>query len=455
MPNSKLVRWQRITAATLFTGYVGYYVCRSNLSVCAKLVEAEFDQQGVTKDDIGMVVSAGVTLYALGKLTNGILADYVGGRTMFLLGMGASIVCTLLLGLSQGFVLFGVLWSANRFVQSTGWVAMVKTVSRWFPIERHASVMGFISLSYLFGDSLVKLYLGALLSIGERADGPPLKWFAEWRPIFFVAAATMTLVAIGVFRLLRTSPNDVGEPEPAAHPANVFGSGGNSAVPVPLRELLAPLLASPMFWVVCCISCGLTLIRETFNFWTPTYLNEATGLDIASAATYSSLVPLSGGISAIVGGKLLDRFQGKHGRVLVPSVALLTLALALLAAVDVRGRPELATALLCVVAFFLIAPYSFLAGVIALDIGGKRGSSTSSGMIDSAGYVGAILSGYVVARIASQYGWSTAFGWLAAASALTGVLTVGYWVMHERQLALAITNAQKGSPDGVSDSREP
>ena len=30
----RTARWQKITLAALFTGYAGYYVCRSNLSVC-------------------------------------------------------------------------------------------------------------------------------------------------------------------------------------------------------------------------------------------------------------------------------------------------------------------------------------------------------------------------------------------------------------------------------------
>lgn len=450
MPQSPLVRWQRITAVTLLVGYIGYYVCRSNFSVCAPLIRAEFAKYGITEEDIGLVVSIGVAIYALGKLVNGLLADYIGGRTMFLLGMVGSIICTVLLGLSSGLVAFGALWGTNRYFQSMGFVAMVKIVSRWFPVERHATVMGFVSLSYLFGDAVIRLYLGTLLSIGARADGLPLAWLADWRPIFFVSALTMALVAAGVYRWLRSSPLDIGLPEPEAHAANVFGSGGNSAALVPLRALLAPLLASPLFWVVCCISCGLTLIRETFNFWTPTFLNEATGLDVADAARCSLFVPFAGGVSAILGGVLSDRIRGRHGRVLVPSVALLTLALTLLAMIDVRGRPALAIGLLCSVAFFLLAPYSFLAGVIALDLGGKRGSSTSSGLIDSAGYVGAILSGHAVAAIATRYGWHRAFGWLAAVSALTGLLTVAYWIMHERQLARAGIILPEGSSDDDS-----
>ena len=37
---------------------------------------------------------------------------------------------------------------------------------------------------------------------------------------------------------------------------------------------MATLARSPAFWIVCLMSLGVTLLRETFNNWTPTYLVE-------------------------------------------------------------------------------------------------------------------------------------------------------------------------------------
>jgi hypothetical protein len=41
----------------------------------------------------------------------------------------------------------------------------------------------------------------------------------------------------------------------------------------------------------------------------------------------------------------------------------------------------------------MIGPYSYLAGAIALDLGGKAGGATTSGTIDAVGYLGEILAG--------------------------------------------------------------
>ena len=71
---------------------------------------------------------------------------------------------------------------------------------------------------------------------------------------------------------------------------------------------------------------------------------------------------------------------------------------------------------------------------MAVELGGKRGSSTAAGLIDSAGYFGAVISGWGIAKIATDRGWGTAFGFLAGVSVLTGVAGLIYWFCHENQL---------------------
>jgi MFS transporter, OPA family, glycerol-3-phosphate transporter len=100
--------------------------------------------------------------------------------------------------------------------------------------------------------------------------------------------------------------------------------------------------------------------------------------------------------------------------------------------INVTGRPWAAMALIAVASFFLIGPYSYLSGVMALDLGGKRGSSTASGLIDGAGYLGAIASGYGVARIAQEYGWFGVFTALAGACGLTLIVALAYLILSER-----------------------
>jgi len=420
MSDARLARWQNVTLGTLFTGYVGYYICRANLSVCTPLLLQEYGSPEFNKETIGNIASAGLIAYVIGKITNGLSADYLGGKKLFITGMIGSIVCTVLFGLS-GVAAFTLIWAVNRYFQSMGWVSLVKVASRWYPVYRHATVMGILSASYLIGDAIAKAYLGTFIT-----------YDFGWRSVFGVAAGTFSLIAVGALLLLRSSPNDVGELEPAANPENVYGHAGDSAEPVHVFTLLAPLFKNFTFWIVCVINFGLTLIRETFNFWTPTFLFEATGLAAGDAAIKSLLFPLVGAASVFIAGLLSDRLGRQHGRVVVPCLVLLVVTLFLLSNISVEGRPTLALIFISAVSFFLLAPYSYLSGVMALDIGGKRGSSTTSGLIDAAGYLGAILSGTAIGQLAENYGWTSAFRFLAWVSVATIVAAVIYWVAHER-----------------------
>jgi sugar phosphate permease len=67
------------------------------------------------------------------------------------------------------------------------------------------------------------------------------------------------------------------------------------------------MLLSKEFRLACLLSLGFTLVRETFNLWTPTYFTQAIGLSAADAAGKSALFPFFGGVSVLVVGVLSDR----------------------------------------------------------------------------------------------------------------------------------------------------
>src|SRR5262249_3433022 len=177
---ARLRRWRTATAATLLLGYAGYYVCRSNLSVAAPLLLAD-PSTGLDKATLGAIVSAGVLAYAIGKAANGVVTDFLGGRAAFRGGMLLRTGATVWFGAGAGALVLTAAWILNRFVQSAGWGALVKVASHWFEPARYGLVMAVLSQSFLFGDALGRLWLGALLAPGlgwrrpfVAAPAPPL-----------------------------------------------------------------------------------------------------------------------------------------------------------------------------------------------------------------------------------------------------------------------------------------
>jgi OPA family glycerol-3-phosphate transporter-like MFS transporter len=413
-----MIRWQRVTVGTLLVGYSGYYLCRSNLSVAAKMLK-EPGAGGLSAEALGAIMSVSVLLYALGKLCNGVLTDFLDGRRIFLCGMIASVICTFVFGLGTGAVVLGVAWSANRFVQSMGWPALTNIAARWFPASRQAMVMGVLSLSYLFGDAVARLLLGGFIKLG-----------VGWRGLFFLSGGLLGAIALASWRTLKSDPADVGLPDPDPGAAPAVAPGGETYNP---WAGLWALLCSGQMWLVCLMNCALTLIRETFNNWTPTYLSEVVGLSVGDSALGSVAFPLTGGVAALAGGWLSDRCGGRHGRVMLPSLLLMVVALAALSVVPLQGRPVEGVLLLAGVALFLMVPYSFCSGVLAIDLGGKRASATAAGLIDTAGYLGGAFAGWGVAVLATRNGWPTAFGVLAVTGLLAAAAAVAYIVRLPRR----------------------
>ncbi|MGB7220613.1 MAG: MFS transporter [Vicinamibacterales bacterium] len=423
---ARLRRWQVTTVAVLLVGYAGYYLCRSNLSVAAPMMLAESSGLGLDRQSFGLISSLGVFAYAIGKLVTGVLGDFLGGRRMFLVGLFGAVLASVVFGLGSGISLFVAAWILNRFVQSGGWGGLVKVASAWFSPRVYGSIMGVLSLSFLFGDAAGRYFLGTLISRGFG-----------WRAVFFIAAAVLAAIGLFAVLLLRSRPRDLGLPEPPVSPLSLFGPTGRPGPlgppgdderPASVLDLLRPYARSGSFWLVCAMSCGLTLIRETLNTWIPVYLVDVHGVSVASAAQYSALFPFVGGLSTLATGWASDRVgKGNRAAVAVPCLALCAASLAGLAWASRAGALTPALFLIGSVAFWLLGPYSLLAGAMAMDLGGRTGPATAAGLIDSAGYLGAVLSGFAFGRLVDVLGWATALRALVLVAGLTLVAALAYW----------------------------
>jgi sugar phosphate permease len=428
-----LRRQQAGTVLLLFCGYAAYYFCRADLSVATPLIVEELHGRGLPADvalvRIGALSSAGVLAYAIGKLFLGGLGDLWGGRRSFLVGLGGATLFTLLFAASGALPVFTLAWVGNRLTQSIGWAGLLKVCSKWFDYSSYGTIVGVLSLSYLIGDAVARQIMGQLIESGFG-----------WRALFGCAAAVAGALFIANAWWLRESRVEAGHAEALVNPLNLFGA--SEARPRGIVELMKPLLTSRAFLLVCLLSFGCTVVRETFNTWTPQYLRSFLGFSAASAGKWSSLFPAVGAVSVLATGWLSDRF-GPNGRslLLLAGLSATAVALALLMAAPAGpANSVLPLVLIGVVAFCLLGPYSYLGGAIALDFGGRQAGAASSGVIDGIGYLGGVLAGDTVARIASGYGWRGVFVALAAVSAAAAVAALALF-LHQRQRAQAAGTA--------------
>jgi OPA family glycerol-3-phosphate transporter-like MFS transporter len=416
--------WQTSTLAGLFIGYSGYYICRSNLAVATPLIISEFSGQGINKEVIGQIASLGVVFYALGKVVNGVLGDFIGGKKVFLIGMVGSVIATITFGLGAGLTVFFAAWATNRLVQSMGWGGLVKTTANWVAYQSYGRIMAFLSLSFLFGDIVAKLLLGQLI----RMD-------IGWRELFFVAAALLAIIACMSFFMVRSNPEEVGYESPAVNPDNLFTEDKQGEKPQSLKELLLPYFKSLPFLLMLAISFGLTAIREAFNFWIPTYLFESTGFTEGEASQFSAAFPVFGMVSILGAGYLSDTLlKGKRGVLICIACVPITLVLCMMG-LGLKGT-IIPLVLISLAGLLVLGPYSFLAGAMSLDMGGRKGAATASGLMDAVGYVGGTLAVWLTGRLAERSGWNSAFIVLAVVAAFTAVAAFVYYLTQERTRAI-------------------
>src|SRR5581483_12403782 len=289
-PTGSLRLRQALVVVLLFAGYGSLYFCRADLSVATPLLVDALGRHGIAHDQaiirIGSIASLGVLAYGLGKFFLAGLGDVWGGRLSFLIGLIGATLFTMLFTLGLSLPLFSVAWLGNRLTQSVSWAGLIKVSSKWFDYSSYGTVLGVLSLSYLIGDAVSRQLMGMLI---HRGYG--------WQALFYFAAAVAGACLLMNLLFLRESRATLGFTEARTNPLNLFAQ--SESRPASIGALLRPLFLSPAFQLVCLLSFGCTIVRETFNMWTPVYLRDYLGYNAGDAAGLSSIFPGVGAISVL------------------------------------------------------------------------------------------------------------------------------------------------------------
>ena len=141
--------------------YSLYYVCRMSLSVVKQPL---IDEGLLTAGQLGVIGSALLFVYAVGKFMNGFIADYCNIRRFMATGLLVSSVINLLLGvlgIINGvtafapvfiFLMFAVLWGINGWMQSMGSPPGVISLSRWFSKAQRGTFYSIFSATPYIGE---------------------------------------------------------------------------------------------------------------------------------------------------------------------------------------------------------------------------------------------------------------------------------------------------------------
>ena len=150
----------RQVSAMLFV-YAIFYICRLAFSASKKDM---IEQGAYTAKEIGIVGSAMLIAYAIGKFVNGFVADRVNVRRYIMFGLFVSAMANFVVGFHVPALMLAVVWFVNGLAQSTGAPCCVVALSRWWPKERRGTYYGIWSCSNNLGEVFAYILTAGVMS---------------------------------------------------------------------------------------------------------------------------------------------------------------------------------------------------------------------------------------------------------------------------------------------------
>ncbi|BBM81969.1 bifunctional serine/threonine protein kinase/MFS transporter [Candidatus Uabimicrobium amorphum] len=354
-----------MTFALLFFGYFAYYLTRANMSVAQLSI---VDTTALTTKDLTAITSWGIMFYAIGKFTNGMIADKIGGKSIFILGMIGSVYSTCMFATGETYAWFLGWWCCNFYFLSMGWSGLIKICSHWYGgHKQRGTIMGIMSFSYQMGEAVAKAVTTLLASFS----------LLIWQGLFFVPAALLAIAALIVFLFLKEQPSN--RPAVCETPN--------------IKKVLQTLFTSRAFLLMIWGGFALTMVRGFFQSYSPQLLADR-GLVNEEAGYVSTLFPIAGMVGTFLAGWISDKMNGNRGPVLV--VPCMILAFMMFGSGLFFHSLFLLQGFLIISGFLIYAAYSVLGGVAAIDVGGNQAPSTTAGVLDGFGYLGYAVGSFLM-----------------------------------------------------------
>ena len=376
----KRLQWSTFLAATL--GYSMYYVCRLSLNVVKKPI---VDEGIFSETELGIIGSVLFFTYAIGKFSNGFLADRSNINRFMSTGLLVTAMVNLCLGFINSFILFAVLWGISGWFQSMGAASCVVGLSRWFTDKERGSFYVFWSASHNICEATTFILVASIVST------------LGWRYGFLGAGTIGLLGALLIWRCFHDTPESKGLPSINAPKEKKAMSTLETKE---FNRAQKAVLKNPAIWILAFSSAFMYISRYAVNSWGIFYLETQKGYSTLDASYIISISSVCGIIGTMLSGVISDKlFNGSRN---IPALIFgLTNVLALCLFLLVPGvhfwLDALAMVLFGVGIGVLIC---FLGGLMAVDIAPRNASGAALGVVGIASYVGAglqdVMSGILI-----------------------------------------------------------
>jgi OPA family sugar phosphate sensor protein UhpC-like MFS transporter len=419
-----LYRRHRLRVMLAITaGYGVIYTCRLALGVVKKpLIDAGIFGPA----ELGLIGSALFYSYAIGKLTNGFLADHANMKKFLAVGFLLSALCNFGMGFSTVVWLSALLWGLNGWFQSLGAPGGVVAMTAWFSNRERGRYYGIWSTAHSIGEGLTFIGVGTIVAV--------LGW--HWG--FIAPAIAGVATAAMAYTLLQDRPRTLGLPAVADWRNDHYVSAAPPADQERRSVFRTQLsiLKIPAIWVLALSSATIYVTRYAINSWGVLYLQEARGYSLPAAGTLLMVSTIAGMAGAVAYGFISDKAFGARR----PPVNLLFALLELAGLGLIFFGPASLPALVAGMILFgtgLTGLVTSLGGLFAVDICPKRVAGAAMGLIGIFSYIGAAIQENVSGQLIERgmtvvdgvrtYDFSTVVWFWIGSSFVSMLLAASLW----------------------------
>ncbi len=401
-------------------GYGVIYTCRLALGVVKKPL---IDEGVFTPVELGMIGSALYYAYAVGKLTNGFLADHANMRRFLAFAFLMTALCNFAMGLTTAVWTAVLIWGLNGWFQSFGAPGGVVAMTAWFSNKERGRAYGIWSTAHSIGEGLTFIGVGSVVA-----------WLG-WRYGYFVPALFGIGAAAMMYWLVQDRPRTMGLPTVNEWKGDLYEEKERPDIKSVLGLQLS-ILKIPAIWVLCLSAATIYVTRYAINSWGILYLQEDRGLSLPMAGTVLMVSTVAGIAGAVAYGFISDKwFDARR-----PPANLLFAALEIGGLLLFFYGPNTMPVMIAGMVLFgmgLTGLVTALGGLFAVDIAPKRVAGAAMGVIGIFSYIGAGIQEYVSGKLIQEgmtlvgdqrsYDFGPVISFWIGASVLSMLLAASLW----------------------------
>ncbi|WP_342539890.1 glycerol-3-phosphate transporter [Heyndrickxia sp. FSL K6-6286] len=417
----------------IFIGYAAYYLLRKNFSLAMPYLT----DQGFSKGELGLALSAVSIAYGISKFVMGTVSDRSNSRIFLPAGLILSAIICLLMGFvpffTSSIAIMFIMLFINGWFQGMGWPPSGRVLVHWFSVSERGGKTAIWNVAHNVGGGIMApIAVGGAslfaIILGTHSNG--------YEGVFILPALVAIVIALISYILIRDTPQSVGLP-PIEEYRNDYPSKEKKTFETELttKEILFKyVLNNKWVWAIAIANIFVYFVRYGVLDWAPTYLSEEKDFNMDKSSVAYFLFEWAGIPGTLLCGYISDKlFKGRRGP--AGFVFMLGVLIAVLVYwFNPPGNPMIDMISLIAIGFLIYGPV-MLIGLQALDFVPKKAAGTAAGLTGLFGYLGGtVTANALMGYIVDYAGWNAGFILLTASCVLAAIVFAITWNVRGQEV---------------------